>query len=254
MRGVNPAVEAPGERVGHAVRVAKAVGLIKRFAFVSLAVAVSVGEALDVRNAVDQRRLTAGHRQDADRDVQAVGERGDFPGVAVGTEVGEDLDRIARGLAVGGGEGIFERVGDPEPAEVVERDVHRLVDFGFGRDEFGDESRRQMKCLDLFLRSSRRLRRDVLGAGARRGVARGSRGAVPGRSRRKSGASGRSLESRRRGFKGGKFLIIPPAPSLDKRGANRGSFALALTKIANSRKIIASSTSAPPTCAGVPIV
>ena len=54
--GVDPAVEAPGEGVGHAVRVAVAEDAVEDLARIGAAVAVGVAEQEDVGNAVHERR------------------------------------------------------------------------------------------------------------------------------------------------------------------------------------------------------
>ena len=54
--GVNPAVETPGERVRHAVGVAKTDALIKDISFVDFIVAVGIDEVIDIRNSMDERR------------------------------------------------------------------------------------------------------------------------------------------------------------------------------------------------------
>jgi hypothetical protein len=75
--GIYPAVEADGEVVGHAVRVARAVGAEELLLLVGPAVAVGVGELADVVDREDER--AAFDRQDAERDVEPFGERLDLP-------------------------------------------------------------------------------------------------------------------------------------------------------------------------------
>src|SRR5205807_6861702 len=55
------------------------------------ALAAGVAESPEVRDAVDDRAVLV--RQDADGDIQPVGERLDLAGLAVGAEVGEHLER-----------------------------------------------------------------------------------------------------------------------------------------------------------------
>src|SRR5207244_11572785 len=74
-------------------------------------------------------------RQDANGNVQTVGEGGDLAGPAVGAEVFEYLDGVAAFLPLGGRKRIFDRFRDPQPAAVVEGDVHRLMNVRFGGDQ-----------------------------------------------------------------------------------------------------------------------
>ena len=105
--GIDPAVEAPGKGVGHAVRVALAVLLVNFFFLVSLAVAVGVGQPPDVGDGVN-KGLSGRKRQQADGDVQAFGENLALAGPAVGAEVAEDEHLVAAGLAGRGWERIFQ--------------------------------------------------------------------------------------------------------------------------------------------------
>ncbi len=160
--GVDPAVEAPGEGVGHAVGVAVADHAVEHVAAVGAAVAVGVLHQVDVGDIVHDGRAAGRVGQQADRDVQAVGERLDLAGTAVGPEVGEDLDGVATRRARGLRERVLERVGHPEPAQVVEGDVQRLVDVGLRSDELDLEPGRQVQRLALVLGRAVRQRRDVL--------------------------------------------------------------------------------------------
>ena len=148
MAGVDPAVEAPGEGVGHAVGVAEAVRRRRATSrLVGLAVAVGVGEAVDVGDAsrpAPRRRRRAGRtpigmfRPSANVVT--------LPGPAVGAEVVEDLDACRAASAPRlAGYGILDGVGDPEPAPVVEGEVHRLVDVGLGGDELDLEAGREVE-------------------------------------------------------------------------------------------------------------
>ena len=93
-------------------------------------------------------------RQEADRDVQAVGEGLDLAGAGRSAEVREDLHRVARLRPLRGGVGILDRIGDPEPPAVVEGEVERLLDLGLGGDELDLEARRDMDRLALLDRAS----------------------------------------------------------------------------------------------------
>ena len=151
MTGVDPAVEAPGERVGHAVGVAVAEDAVEDIAAVGAAVAVGVAHQVDVGDVVDDRLAARRVGEQADRDVQAVGERLDLAGAAVGAEVGEDLDRVASRRPLRLGEGVLQCVGHPEPAAVVEGQVERLVDVRLRRHELDLEAGRQVQRLALVL-------------------------------------------------------------------------------------------------------
>ena len=85
--------------------------------------------------------------------------------LAVGPEVLQDLDAVARGLSLGRGERVLERLGDPEPAAIVEGDVDRLVDLGLGGDELDHEPFGEVEGLALLLGRVRVGGRDVLGLG-----------------------------------------------------------------------------------------
>ena len=82
--GVDPAVDPAVKAVGHAVRVAEAERAVQHLAALAAAVAVGVAAAVEVGDAVDDRAV--GQRQDADGDVEAVGERGDPAGAAVASK------------------------------------------------------------------------------------------------------------------------------------------------------------------------
>src|SRR5262249_15386670 len=76
-------------------------------------------------------------------DVEPVGEGGDLAGAAVGAEVLEHLDGVARLAGGRGGGGGLEGVRHPEPAEVVEGEGGGVVDGGGGGGEPGGEPGRQ---------------------------------------------------------------------------------------------------------------
>ena len=83
---VDPAVEAPRKSVGHAVSVAIAEDSVEHLAGVGMAVAIRVPHQVDVGDVMDDRRSGRRQRQQADRDVQAVGERLDLAGSPIGAE------------------------------------------------------------------------------------------------------------------------------------------------------------------------
>ncbi len=153
--GIDPAIEGQGEGAGHAVRVAESVSRIGNLAAVGVAVAVVVGHEVDVGDAMHEGLVPVALGQDPDRDVQAVGEVRDRTGAAVGSEVREDHHLIAVRLAFLGGERILARGRDPEPASVVEGQVHRLVDVRLGGDELGLEPRWQVEGGPLLVRVER---------------------------------------------------------------------------------------------------
>ena len=99
VRGIHPAVEAEAEAAAHAVSVfLVAERAEEHLALVAFAVAIGVGEVPDVRDAPgDAAVLVLGlvPRQHAGGNVQAVGEVGDFVGLAIAVGVFENLDRIA---------------------------------------------------------------------------------------------------------------------------------------------------------------
>ena len=94
--GIDPAVEAPGEGVGHPVGVAVAEDSVEHLARVGPPVAVGVAHQVDVGDVMDQSARGRRQRQEPDRDIQAIGECLDLAGPAVGLKVGEDLDSITR--------------------------------------------------------------------------------------------------------------------------------------------------------------
>jgi len=142
---VDPAVEAPGEGIGHAVGVAVAEDAVDNLARIGAAVAVGVAKQEDVGNAMDQGGGRPGQGDQADRDVQAVGERLDRAGFSIGAEVREDLHRVAWSGSLLGGIGILDGIRDPEPPVVVEGEVERLLDVRLGGHELNLETRRHMK-------------------------------------------------------------------------------------------------------------
>src|SRR5207248_173572 len=117
-------------------------GGVEGIDFVGAAVVVGVRVARDDGDVVGDGAGAVG--VDADGDVLAVGEGGDFFGAAGVVEVGEDFDRVAAG-AVFRGERIFAGFGDPEPALAVEREVHGLGDVGVGGDELDFEAGREVE-------------------------------------------------------------------------------------------------------------
>ena len=163
--GVDPAVEAPAKGVGHAVGVLEAVLLVGDLRFVGLAVAVRIDKPADVGDVVDQRRVPFADGQDADRDVQAVGEGVDRPGLAVVGEIAEHDHPVARPPVPLDRIRIFDRRGDPEPPPVVEGQVHRLVDLGLGGDQLDDEPFGKVEARAFVLGRPRAGLRDELGRG-----------------------------------------------------------------------------------------
>src|SRR5207248_11490686 len=112
VEAVQPAIGAPGQRVGQLVRVVAAeagdddLGLADR-----LAVGADLVEE-DVRRVGDPDAAVAD--RDARGDVQSLGEDGDLVDLAVAVGVFEDLDAVASGA--GGATRILEALGDPDAA------------------------------------------------------------------------------------------------------------------------------------------
>ena len=167
----------------------------------------------------------------------------DLPRPAVGAEVLEDLDGVARSRPLGGGEGILDRLGDPEPAPGVEGDVDRLVDVGLGGDELDLEAGRQVEALPLFLGRPRGGRRDVFNLGGPGpGPARGPR-TRPGTGRGLSCGRGRVASRPPRIRWGGpdrRFgnrLRGNPAEEADRRplGVVQPDLAVALARVVDGR-------------------
>ena len=156
---IHPAVGAEAERVLVAMRVAEIEWPVEHFPQVGRAVVIRVGQFPDVRDRPDDRRGLSTRRpwqrQDADRDVELVGEQRRFPGPAVGAEVLEDRQPVP-GLLVGGRrKRIFHRVRHPEPAPGVEGHVHRLLDLRLCRDQLDVEARRKFELCPLRFRGQR---------------------------------------------------------------------------------------------------
>ncbi len=108
---------------------------------------------------------------------------------------------VSRGLvAVLGGEGVLDGVGDPEPALVVEGEVHRLVDVRLGGDELDLEAGRQAELLDL--------------VGGRRAAWSRRRWALAGR--------GRGSGKRRRGWRTGELCAWDRGGGWKEKGRRFG--------------------------------
>ena len=171
--GVDPAVEAPGEGTRHPCVSRWPIAACRALRrLVGVPAALAVAHAVDRGNAEDEGvlRLVGRQRQDADGDVQTVGEGGDLARPAVGAEVFEDLHAVARFLAGRAGKRIFDGIRDPEPAAIVEGEVERLVDVRLGGDELDLEAGRQVEQFAFLLRRAMRRGGDVgVGLGLRAG-------------------------------------------------------------------------------------
>ncbi len=102
------------------------------FSFIGFALAGGIGHAPDAGDGIDHGAVMAvavSLGQYADGDIQVVGQRRDRPGMTVGGEIRQDFHGVARGLAFGHGERIFNGIRDPQPALVVKGDVDRLMNF-----------------------------------------------------------------------------------------------------------------------------
>ena len=152
---IHPAVGAEPERVLIAVRVGEIERPVEDLALVGLAVVVGVGQFPDVRDRPDDGGRLASRwprqRQDADRDVEFVGEQRRLPRPAIGAEIFEDRQAVARLFVGSGREWILDGVSHPEPATGVERHVHRLLDLRLRRHELDLEARRKFEPVPLLL-------------------------------------------------------------------------------------------------------
>ncbi len=155
MAGVDPAVEAPGKGVGHAVGVAMAEDAVERLAAIGPAVAVLVRHQEDVGNAVHERRAGRWQGQDANRNIQAVGKGLDLRGPAIGAELGKDLDGVARLGPRACRVGVFHGIRNPEASAVIEGEIERLANIGLGGDKLDFKAGGQMKGLPLVLGRAR---------------------------------------------------------------------------------------------------
>ena len=142
------AVGRPSKRVGEFVRVVAAEAGDDDFARVGLAVAVEVLHKQDVGTIGDPN--AAETDRDAGRDVQTVGENGEFVGFAVAVGVFKNLDAIATGT--GRLARIFETLGDPKSTFFVDRHGHRIDDVRLGGDQLDDETRGNFHPLDRLAR------------------------------------------------------------------------------------------------------
>ena len=164
--GIDPAIGSEPERVLIAVGVDKVERAVEDLARVGLAVAVGVGELPDVGDRPDDRLVTKPEGEDADRDLEIVGEPDRLPGPAIRAEVGEDGEAVAVRGPFLRRERILDRMGHPQPAARVEGEIHRLLDLRLGGDKLDCESLREAELLPLLGRG------EGLGGGHRR--ARGS--------------------------------------------------------------------------------
>src|SRR5262249_27139921 len=116
IEAVEPAIGAPGQRVGQFVRVGASEAGNDDFGFArGLAVGTDLVEE-DVGRVGDPDAAVADGN--ARGNVEALGEHGDLVDLAVAVGVFEDLDAIAAGP--GGATRVFEALGDPDAAALVE--------------------------------------------------------------------------------------------------------------------------------------
>ncbi len=162
MTGVDPAVETPGEGIGHAVGILMPEHTVQNLAMIRVAVAIGIADQEDVGNTMHQRRVCRGQGQQPDGDVQSIGKGRDRSGFTIGSEVRQDLHGVARLRPVLGGVGILDRIRDPEPPAVVKGEVQRLLDIRLSGHELDLETRRDMKCLALVFGCAMRKFRDIL--------------------------------------------------------------------------------------------
>ena len=160
VRGVEPSVEAAPERCLVAVRVAGVVeGAVEHRPFVGFAVAVGVLQEPDVRDAPDDGLpvlVVGAERIDADGDVQAVSELGDFPRASIGTEILEDHQPVAPDAVGRRGPRILDAGRRPQPSRGVEGQVEGFVDVRLRGHELDLEPGRQLELRALVGRRQRR--------------------------------------------------------------------------------------------------
>ncbi len=154
VRGIDPAVEAEAEAAAHAVGVFFVAERAEQdLAEVGFAIAVGIGEVPDVGDAKgDASRMVLRFvpREDAGGDVEAVGEVGDFIGLAIAVGVFEDFDGVATVFNVGalrvgpagfvGAVRVFDGGGDPQTTARVEGEVDRFVDHWLAGEELDLEA------------------------------------------------------------------------------------------------------------------
>ena len=148
--GIHPAIGAQAERVLIAVGVDEVERAVEDLARVGLAVAVGVGELPDVGDRPDDRLVAWPKGEDADRDVEIVGEADGLPGPAIGVEIGEDGEPVTVRGPVLRCEGILDRMRHPQSPPSIEGHVHRLLDLRLGCDKLDRKSFRQAELLELF--------------------------------------------------------------------------------------------------------
>ena len=133
---VEPAVGAPRQRVGQLVRVEAAEAGDDDLALVGLAGPLRVLEEKDVGRVGDPDAAVA--EVEAGGDVEAVGEDRDLVELAVAVRVFEDLDTI---LTRPGGEArVFDALGDPEAAALVEGHGDGVHDVRLAGDQLDGEA------------------------------------------------------------------------------------------------------------------
>lgn len=136
LAGVDPAVEAAAEIIDHVVGIVDGEGAEDAFLVVSAAVAVGVREVDDVGSGENEGALAVGGDGIGER--EAVGEEVVGGGGAVGLELGEDADGVARSF--GWGEGVAAGFRDPELARRVEAHGDGFSDVGLGGYELDREA------------------------------------------------------------------------------------------------------------------
>ena len=146
---MQPAVEPASERRLHAVRVAlEAKWTVKFLPLVGPAIAVGVAQKPDVRDAPGDYAIPV--RINPGGDVQAIGEGGELVVGAIAVGVLEELDRVVTALAKRRGVRVFERARDPQPAALVEGEIHRLANVRTGGDQLHPETVRDVEQLQAF--------------------------------------------------------------------------------------------------------
>ena len=150
--GVDPAIGAQAERVLIAVGIDEVERAVEDFPLVGLSVAVGVGELPDVGDRPDDHLVAGAEGEDADRDVEIVGEAHGLPRPAIRAEIGEDGEPVAVRGAFLRRKRILDRMGDPEPTARIEGEVHRLLDLRLGGHQLHRKSLRQPELFQFLIR------------------------------------------------------------------------------------------------------
>ena len=156
---VDPAVGHEPQGVLIAMGVREVERTKQHLALFRPAIAILVRQLPQVRNRPHDRLGPRAERQNANGDVQLVGEFLRPLRPAVRTEVGQDRQAVAGLRGVGGGERILDRVRHPQPSPRVKGQIHRLLNLRLRRHQLDLEAGRQFEMSQLFRRRQRLGRR-----------------------------------------------------------------------------------------------